>query len=103
MGRDEFMDLTPRFFDGLVRQHREMREREERGRDFMLSQLIAMVANTGFARYKEVRKPNEFLPHWQRTERSGKRGRERKPRMTKGKHAALAAEMRATFMHFVVK
>ena len=66
MGFDEFMSITPRYFDELMKQHRFNVERAERGRDFMLSQLIAMVANTGTRSFEEPRQPVEFLPKWQR-------------------------------------
>jgi hypothetical protein len=62
-------------------------EREERGRDMMFAQLIAMVANTGFRGWKEPRQPSEFLQHWEQPKPERKRSAKQ-----------ITAEVRATMM-----
>jgi hypothetical protein len=88
----------------LAKRHKLNAERSDRSRDYMLSQIAAEVANSsGFPRYKDWRKPREFLPYWQlEAEEKSERGvSARKPRMTKARKQALADQFRSTFMHFV--
>jgi hypothetical protein len=102
----ELARCTPRYFEALVKRIRLNIERADRSRDFMLAQIAAEVANCyGYPRYKEWRKPTDFLPRWQLSEdRKMSDGRSRrKPRMTKAKKMALAAQFRETFMRFVAK
>lgn len=54
--------MTPAYFDVLMRRHERNVERDEYGRNLMLAQLTAMVANTGFARFQEPRTWQEFMP-----------------------------------------
>jgi hypothetical protein len=62
MTRDEFLDATPVYFDLLLDKRAAERSREQGMTELMTAQLIAMVANTGFARYTEQRRPEEFMP-----------------------------------------
>lgn len=59
---DEVLDTTPRYFAALVERHEGKRQREEQGRDWMLAQVIAMVANCGMIRFEDWRHPQEFMP-----------------------------------------
>lgn len=91
-----------------MQQRRINIEWADRSRDYMLSQIAAEIANShGYPRYKEWRKPTDFLPRWQlrkdqRQELEDEKPR-RKPRMTKAKKMALAVQFRETFMRFVAK
>lgn len=62
LSKDEFLDLTPRYFDALVNEHRRCIERSERGRDYMLAQIVAGQYNLGHLRFEEWRQPREFMP-----------------------------------------
>lgn len=66
MGWDELRRISPRFFAKLAAEHKAAREREQWHGEFMLAQVIAMVANTGFKGWKEVRQPKEFMPTYLR-------------------------------------
>ena len=90
---NELLCYTPRYFEALMRQYRLNIERADCSRDYMLSQLIAMVGNTGFRSFVEPRKPLEFLPGWQR-ERYGEPGLQRKRRVTKKKKMEVANKLR---------
>ena len=96
MGFEEFMSITPRYFDELMKQHRFNVERVERGRDFMLSQVIAMIGNTGFRSFEEPRQPREFLPRWQ-TEESGKTN----PLKKRRKRSDIASQVRSVISAFM--
>jgi hypothetical protein len=58
----EFYASTPRQFDAMARAHRRARRREVQHIEFLFGQLTAMVANTGFRGWKEVRTTDEFMP-----------------------------------------
>ena len=62
MGRAEFLQITPRYYDALVMHHERNLEMRRRESDSMIAVLTAMVANTGFRSFEEVRQPKEFLP-----------------------------------------
>lgn len=53
--------MTPRYFSKMVERQRRSREDAGAVNEYMLAQLIAMVANTGFRSFKEVRQPREFV------------------------------------------
>jgi hypothetical protein len=95
MGRAEFMRTTPRFFARLTREHREARERSERTLEYMLAQIVAMVANTGFKGWDEARKPDEFMPSRWKTEQAAA-----SPRQRRQSRAAIAKEVRETMSFF---
>jgi hypothetical protein len=91
MGRTEFMRLTPRYFARLTKEHREARERSERTVEFMLAQVVAMVANTGFKGWDKPRQPTEFMPSSASRGSGRAPARERRPR--KARTDAIRAAM----------
>jgi hypothetical protein len=98
MQRSEFMKISPRYFEELVEQYRLSRERNERGRDFMLSQIAAEIANShSMPRYEAWRQPVEFLPTWQKKDERKKAIRKRRSRED------IADEIRETMAAFGMK
>jgi hypothetical protein len=95
MGRAEFMRTTPRFFARLTKEHREARERTERTMEYMLAQIVAMVANTGFKGWDEARKPDEFMPSRWDAEKAVSA-----PPQRRQSRAAIAKDVRETMSFF---
>jgi hypothetical protein len=69
----------------MARAHRRAKHREVQHAEFLFGQLTAMVANTGFRGWKEVRTTDEFMP-------SHHRGEAAKPKRINRK--AIADRMR---------
>lgn len=92
LSSDEFYGLTPRQFDALCTQHQRRRRIARRESDqvvaVMMSQLIAMVANTGFRKFERPRQPEEFMPRYRDSEE-----RLKKPRRN---NAAFTLQMELT-------
>jgi hypothetical protein len=74
----------------LVRRHREERKRMTEHQEFLFAQLTAMVANTSFRGFKELRRPDEFMPSQRRAVKPKRRRR-----------AVIAEEARAVMRHFM--
>ena len=55
---DEFGNLTPYQFEGLLDRHKQRMEREE----LLMGIVASTVANTGFARPEEPVAPKDFMP-----------------------------------------
>jgi hypothetical protein len=108
MSLEEMRRHTPRQLFAMI-DRLEVIDRPKGGIvELMLAQVIAMIGNTGFREFKEPLQPKDFMPSMrtkQAAEACGQNhGRSpRKPRMTKKKKIALAAQLRDTFMHFVAK
>lgn len=66
MGWDELRKISPRFFAKLVAEHRATKERDQWHGEFMAAQIVAMIANTGYKGWKDVRQPREFMPSYLR-------------------------------------
>ena len=65
MGLEELLDTQPHHLAVLFEKEKERRRRGDELQEFMMGNLIAMVANTGFKGWKEPRTPFEFMPsHW---------------------------------------
>jgi vacuolar-type H+-ATPase subunit I/STV1 len=61
VGKEELLDMTPRYFAALVHEHRRRVDIADRNRDFMLAQVVAAQYNTGFVRFEEWRQPEQFM------------------------------------------
>ena len=88
--------MTPRQFDALARVHRDMRRHEIEHQEFLFAQLTAMVANTGFRGWKEVRTAEEFMPsRWKRPRRPKRLNRKAiADRIRRGMAAIMARQNR---------
>lgn len=63
----EVLRCTPMYMAELRRRYEENLTYEQRLTEVMLAQVVAMVANTGFRGFKDVRQPKEFMPsQWDR-------------------------------------
>lgn len=62
MSWEELRRITPRHFSRLVEEYQAAQASRERMGEFMMAQIVAMVANTGFRSFKEWREPKEFMP-----------------------------------------
>jgi hypothetical protein len=106
MGRSEFMEITPRYFHALCKQLERLDRQRDATLEVMLGQLLAMVGNIGYAGLEKPLQPQDFMPSQALAGRSAKLEDEkwrRKPRMTKARKIALAAQFREAFMYFVEK
>ena len=62
MGEREFYRLSFRQFDALRNRLREQQERRDGLMEYMLAQVVAMQANTGFRGWKEWKDVEDFMP-----------------------------------------
>jgi hypothetical protein len=69
MRKREFWTLTHRQWHALMQRHERRERRRDELAEVMIAQLIAMVANTGYREFKNVRQPSEFMPSALRAER----------------------------------
>lgn len=105
MGLEEMRRHTPRQLFAMI-DRVEVIDRPKGGvMEIMLAQVIAMIGNTGFREFKDPLQPKDFMPSiWKKKAAHQHNGKApRKTRMTKKRQAALAAQMRDTFMRFVGK
>ena len=104
MGRGEFMQITPRYFQALCKQVERLDRPRNTTLEIMVGQLLAMVGNIGYSGLEKPMRPHDFMPsEWVKKATRSKGKPPRKPRMTKKKQIALAAQLREAFMHFVAK
>jgi hypothetical protein len=65
LSEDEFIALTPKLFDELLRRYRNQIESNE----LLFGQLTSWVVNTGFRSTRKPTKALDFMPsQWKRTE-----------------------------------
>lgn len=83
LSKREFLALNWAQWQALRKRRDAQREAGDAMLEFMLAQLTAMVANTGFKGWPDPRKPEEFMPSRHRKKAAGagkpltKRQRER--------------------------
>jgi hypothetical protein len=106
MGLEEMRRHTPRQLFAMI-DRLEVLDQPKGGMiELMLAQVISMIGNTGFREFEKPVQPKDFMPSLLSKKLSAvsEDGKpRRKPRMTKARKAALAAQFRQTFMHFVAK
>lgn len=104
MGREEFMQITPRYFQALCKQVEHLDRPRNTTLEIMVGQLLAMVGNIGYSGLEKPMRAQDFMPsEWAKKAAAANAKAVRKPRMTKKRQIALAAQFRETFMHFVAK
>jgi hypothetical protein len=95
MPKEELMACQPRYFDALVGRRNEAIEQAQRAQEFMFAQLTAMVANSGFLRWENAPKAQDFMPsEWSKRKQEQEKPKRMRPRKI------IAAECRSVFSRF---
>lgn len=88
MDLEEFLDITPRFFDALLQKDKARAKRAQEMTEIMGAQIVAMVRSCGFVQFKEPMAAREFMPsEWDKPQVAKKTKRRSR--------AAIADEYRA--------
>ena len=106
MSLEELRSITIRQFFLMVERLKDLDRPRDSTLEGMLGQLLAMVGNIGYTGLAKPLQAEDFMPSvWaKKASRELNHGKPpRKPRMTKAKKIALAAQFREAFMHFVAK
>ncbi|GGA80684.1 hypothetical protein GCM10011507_34870 [Edaphobacter acidisoli] len=72
MHREEFLEIDPRYFAALVKEHQVKLRRADEMTEIMGAQIVAMVRRCGFIQFEEQLTAKDFMPSLWKNEASAK-------------------------------